>query len=95
MTNVELDHAHVAGPTRAAIAVVGMAGAFQCDNALLALTAAEAFVGSAIPDAVVAAAGTHGLVVATGSLYLISPLRNADIIDVGGESTRPDRDGGG
>jgi dihydrofolate synthase/folylpolyglutamate synthase len=35
---------------------VGMTGAFQCDNALLALTAAEAFVGSAIPDAVVDAA---------------------------------------
>jgi dihydrofolate synthase/folylpolyglutamate synthase len=123
VTNVELDHTDVAGPTRAAIAAekagiikpgatlvlgerdpqlrgifeaqqpgrvlaagqemtwcnrhpalagslvdlvnpwgvragigVGMIGAHQCDNALLALTAAEAFTGAPIPAAAVTAA---------------------------------------
>ncbi|AVH54529.1 MULTISPECIES: bifunctional folylpolyglutamate synthase/dihydrofolate synthase [Streptomyces] len=41
--------------TRAGIAV-GMFGAHQCDNALLALTAAEAFTGAPIPAAAVTAA---------------------------------------
>jgi dihydrofolate synthase/folylpolyglutamate synthase len=35
---------------------VGMAGAHQCGNALLALTAAEAFTGAAVPVAAVSAA---------------------------------------
>jgi dihydrofolate synthase / folylpolyglutamate synthase len=41
--------------------VVGMIGAHQCDNALLALTAAEAFTGAPIPAASVTAAlsSTH------------------------------------
>lgn len=123
VTNVELDHTDVAGPTRAAIATekagivkpgatlilgerdpglraifeaqhpariltagremswrnrranpagsvvdlvnpwgvragigVGMTGAHQCDNALLALTAAEAFTGTPVPAAAVTAA---------------------------------------
>lgn len=45
---------------RAAMAV-GMIGAHQCDNALLALTAAEAFTGAPIPAASVTAAlsSTH------------------------------------
>jgi dihydrofolate synthase / folylpolyglutamate synthase len=40
---------------------VGMTGSHQCDNALLALTAAEAFIETAIPAASVdtALAGTH------------------------------------
>jgi dihydrofolate synthase / folylpolyglutamate synthase len=53
---------------------VGMMGAHQCDNALLALTAAEAFTGATIPVAAVTAALGAAHVPGRFEIVLTSPV---------------------